>query len=184
MRSASWFYLGKLHNLSKVSYHKVMELGFHLCGFYALHFPLLVALSLNLQIWWALGFSGGSDVKESACNVGDPTSIPGSGRSPGEGIGSPLQYSCLENSRDRGTWWATVHGAAKSWTRITLSLVCTYILSYFATHFSLVQTVKHARLMPLPYSVWTTLCARHGNRMVRNMAPGWWNHRLCLNILS
>ena len=77
----------------------------------------------------------------------------GMGRSPGERNGSPLQYSCLENSRDRGTWWATVHGVAKSWTRITLSLVCTYILSYFAIHFSLVQTVKHTKLMPLPYSV-------------------------------
>ena len=46
----------------------------------------------------------------------NPDLIPGSGRSPGEGNGNPLQYSCLENSMDRGTWWATVHGAAKSWT--------------------------------------------------------------------
>ena len=57
-----------------------------------------------------------SDGKESACNVGDPGSIPGSGRSPGEGIGNPLQYSCLENPMDRGAWWATVYGVAKgSW---------------------------------------------------------------------
>jgi len=48
------------------------------------------------------------------CNVGDPRSIPGSGRSPGEGNGNSLQYSCLENSMDRGAWWATVHGVAKS----------------------------------------------------------------------
>ena len=55
-------------------------------------------------------------VKESACNVGDLGSIPGSGRSPGEGNGNPLQYSCLENSMDGGAWWATVHGVAKSQT--------------------------------------------------------------------
>ena len=55
-------------------------------------------------------------VKESACNVGDLGSIPGSGRSPGEGNGNPLQYSCLENSMDGGAWWATVHGVAKSRT--------------------------------------------------------------------
>ena len=59
------------------------------------------------------GFAGGSDSKESACNAGDLGSIPGSGRSPGEGNGNPLQYSCLENSMDRGAWWATVHGVAK-----------------------------------------------------------------------
>ena len=52
------------------------------------------------------GFPGGSDNKVSACNVGDPGSIPGLGRSPGEGNGNPLQYSCLENSMDGGAWWA------------------------------------------------------------------------------
>ena len=49
-----------------------------------------------------LGFPGGSNSKVSVCNVGDPGLIPGSGRSPGEGNGNPLQYSCLENSMDRG----------------------------------------------------------------------------------
>ena len=58
----------------------------------------------------------GSDGKESACNAGDPGSIPGSGRPPGEGNGNPHQYSCLENYMDRGAWQATVHGVAKSWT--------------------------------------------------------------------
>ena len=53
---------------------------------------------------------GGSDSKESACNAGDPGSIPGSGRSPRKGNGNPLQHSCLENPMDRGAWWATVHG--------------------------------------------------------------------------
>ena len=63
-----------------------------------------------------LGFPGGSEVKASDCNVGDLGSIPGSGRSPGEGNGNPLQYSCLENPMDRGSWWATVHRVTKSWT--------------------------------------------------------------------
>ena len=69
---------------------------------------------LLLLYWCRPGFPGGSEGKESACNVGDPGSIPGSGRSPGEGSGNPLQYSCLENPMHRGAWWAAVHGVAKS----------------------------------------------------------------------
>ena len=61
----------------------------------------------------------GSDGKESACNVGDPSSIPGSGRSPGKGNGNPLQYACLKNPMDRGAWWATIHGIEKSRTRLS-----------------------------------------------------------------
>ena len=59
-------------------------------------------------------FPGGSDGKASACNAGDTGSIPGLGRSPGEGNGNPLQYSCLENHMDSGDWQATVHGVTKS----------------------------------------------------------------------
>ena len=66
-----------------------------------------------------MGFPGGSVGKESAWNAGDPGSIPDTGRSPGEGNGYPLQYSCLENSTDRGAWWATVHGVAKSPTQLS-----------------------------------------------------------------
>ena len=58
------------------------------------------------------GFPGGSKVKASACNAGDLGLIPELGRSPGEGNGSPLQYSCLENPMDGGAWWATVHGVS------------------------------------------------------------------------
>ena len=58
-------------------------------------------------------FPGGSESQEAACNVGDVGSIPGSGRSPGEGNGNPLQYSCLENSMDTGAWQATVHVTKK-----------------------------------------------------------------------
>ena len=62
---------------------------------------------------------GGSDGEESAYNAGDLGSIPGSGRSPGEGNGNPLQYSCLENAMDGGAWWATVQVVTKSWTRLS-----------------------------------------------------------------
>ena len=65
------------------------------------------------------GFPGGSEGKASACNAGDLGSIPGSGRSPGEGNGNPLQCSCLENPMDGGAWWATVHRVSKSWTRLS-----------------------------------------------------------------
>ena len=69
----------------------------------------------NIMINHNIGrFPGGSDGKESAYNAGDQGSIPGSGRSPGEGNGNPLQYSCLENPMDGGGWQATVHGIAKS----------------------------------------------------------------------
>ena len=60
------------------------------------------------------GFPSGSNGKESACNAGDLDLIPESGRSPGEGNGYPLQYSCLENSMDRGAWQANIHGVTKS----------------------------------------------------------------------
>ena len=63
-------------------------------------------------------FPGGSDSKESPCNEGDPGSIPGSGRFPGEGNGNPLQYSCLENSMGRGAWQAIVHKVTKSPTSL------------------------------------------------------------------
>ena len=68
------------------------------------------------------GFPGGSEVKNQPANAGyagDPGSTPGLGRSLGEGNGNPLQYSCLENPMDRRAWWATVHGVAKSQTRLS-----------------------------------------------------------------
>ena len=82
--------------------------------------PKIVVKQVKV-IWVHLkrkGFPGGSDGIESACSTGDQGSIPGSGRSPGGGHGSPLQYSCLENPMDRGTWWATVHGVSQSQTRL------------------------------------------------------------------
>ena len=79
------------------------------------HKKINVASQINLvKIDFIMGFPGGSDGKESACNAGDLGLIPGSGRTPGKGNGYPLQYSCPENSMDRGAWWATVHGVAES----------------------------------------------------------------------
>ena len=66
-----------------------------------------------------MGFPGGSDGKESTCSEGDLNSFPGSGRSPRERNGYPLQYSCLKNSMDRGAWRATVRGFARYWTRLS-----------------------------------------------------------------
>ena len=84
-----------------------------------LRFVLLCIVSADtwhgsLCIWlthpFTPGFPHSSFGKESVCNAGDPSSIPGSGRPPGEGNGNPLHYSCLENPTDRGAWQATVHG--------------------------------------------------------------------------
>ena len=73
---------------------------------------LLFTISI-LKLW---GFPGGSHSIESACSVGDPGSIPGLGRSPGDRNGYPLQYSGLEHPMDRGAWRATVYGVANNWT--------------------------------------------------------------------
>ena len=68
---------------------------------------------LNGLLLQLRGFPGGSVIKNPPANAGVPDSIPGSGRSPGEGTGNPLQYSCLGNPRDRGAWWTTVHKVTK-----------------------------------------------------------------------
>ena len=74
-------------------------------------------------------FSGGSAAKEFTCNAGDVGLIPGLGRSPEEGNGKPLQYTCLENPMDRGGWQATVHGVTRCWTLICIAggKICFYI---------------------------------------------------------
>ena len=85
----------------------------------SLAFGLGILVWISSYFFLSPVFPGGSEVKVSACNAGDPGSNPGSGRSPGEGNCNPLQYSCLESHMDRGAWWATVHGVAKSWTRLS-----------------------------------------------------------------
>ena len=105
-------------------YHRVVERMRELCGILfitAISFMGTPSLWKNsqrscLQIHSPLGFPGGSNGKESACSVGDLGSIPGLGRSPGEGKGNPLHYACLENPMDEGAWSATVHGVTKSRT--------------------------------------------------------------------
>ena len=77
-----------------------------------------------------MDFPGGSDGKASAYNAGDRGSIPGLRRFPGEGNGTPLQHSCLENPMDRGAWWAAVHGVAKSRTRLSNFTFFHYYMKY------------------------------------------------------
>ena len=80
----------------------------------------LIPLASNTNKYEVLRYSpGDSVVKNPAANIEDTSSIPGSGRSPGEGSGSPLQYSCLGHPTDRGAWWATVYGVSKSWTQLS-----------------------------------------------------------------
>ena len=77
-----------------------------------------------------MDFPGGSNGQVSAYNVGDLGSIPGQGRSPGEGNGNPLQHFCLENPTDRGAWQPTVHGVAKSQTKLTNNFYVTIFYTY------------------------------------------------------
>ena len=80
------------------------------CFIFAYECPIVLASFVeNLSF-----LSGGSDGKESACSAGEPGLIPGSGGFPGKGNGYPLQYSRLGTPLDRGAWWATVQGIAKS----------------------------------------------------------------------
>jgi len=85
---------------------------------------------------YILGFPEGSDGKESAYNAGNPSLIPGSGRSSGGSHGNPPQYSCLENSINGGAWWATVHELTKSWTQRILSyvLIHSHMHAHVCTH--------------------------------------------------
>ena len=77
-----------------------------------------IYMFVHIYTYTYMGFPGGSDGKEPACNAGDPDSVPGLGRSPGEGNGNTFQYSCLENSVDRGASQAIVHRVTKNWTRL------------------------------------------------------------------
>ena len=88
-------------------------------GKHALEKAITKSSIINKMNSEPMGFTHSSVCKEWACNAGELSSIPGLGRSPGEGNGYPLQYSCLENSKDRRAWWAAVHAMAKSWTRLS-----------------------------------------------------------------
>ena len=106
--------------------------------------------------------TGGSDGKASACKAGDAGLIPGSGRSPAEGNGNPLQHSCLENPMDRGAWWATVHGVAKSQTRLsdfsfllsTVKIEVPHFNSYEMFHWmACCLVLSHIQLSVTPWAV-------------------------------
>ena len=84
----------------------------------------LFCFVFKASVYASMGFPGGSEGKATAYNVGHLGSIPGSGRSPGEGNGNPLQYSCLKNPLDGEAWQATIHGVAKSWTRLSNFTLC------------------------------------------------------------
>ena len=81
-----------------------------------IYINIYVLIHTYIHTYTHVDFPGGSVSKESACNAKDPDLIPGLGRFSGEGNGNPLQISCLENSMDRGAWWATVHRVTKSQT--------------------------------------------------------------------
>ena len=83
------------------------------------HCTYVSFLVFKLYYSCIMGFTGSSAGKESTCKAGDSGSIPELGRSHGEGIGNPLQYSCLENSMDREAWWAIVHRVTKSQKRLS-----------------------------------------------------------------
>ena len=95
-----------------------------------------------------MGFPGGSDGKASACNAGDLGSIPGSGRSPGEGNGNPLQYSCLENPIVRGAWWVTVHGVASS-VQFSCSVMSDSVTPWTAAHHTSLSITNSRSLLKL-----------------------------------
>ena len=98
---------------------------FSWCSLFLSFFPLsrLSLHSVSIFLILLMGFPGGSVGKESACGAGDPSWIPGSGSSPAEGNGTPLQCSCLENPMDGGAWWAAVHGTTESQTWLTVLIL-------------------------------------------------------------
>ena len=140
----------------------ISQLGFHSSGSFCFH----VILS---HVW---GFPGVSDGKESACNIGDLNLISGSGRSPGEGNGNPLQYSCLENPMDRGAWWAAVHWVTKE--SDTTERVTFYFFSVCGTETGVAYSYKDFWLtLPIALCVGNklsnsksgSLCLHQSNRL-------------------
>ena len=126
--------------------------------------------------WWeCLGFPSGSMVKESAFNAGDVGLIPELGRSPGGGHGNPLQYSCLENPMDRGTWWATVQGVAKSRTRLS-DLAHTHGGSVYTMGTSTRHTSEPPSPSSSPSQTWSTYSTSLGLGAQRR-------HSLCGHVV-
>ena len=127
----------------------------------------------EVQVRFLLFLFVGSDGKESACNAGDLGSIPGAGRSPGERNGYSLQCSCLENPMDRGTWWATVHGVAKSQTWLKRLSMHTCISSHEKTWRKLrcILLSERSQLEKATYCLITTLWC-YGKRKTMETVKG------------
>ena len=108
------------NSLLSMNYKLSLKLVVHLFLFvFFICVNLFSQISTDYFFCLSLFVNPGSEDKASACNAGDQGSIPGLGRSPGEGNDNPLQYPCLENPMERGAWQATAHGVAKSWTRLS-----------------------------------------------------------------
>ena len=118
-RKIIFFFFFYRESSKKLTQHRYMACP-HMLWFKMVLFLVRGRKACIFHLMYYVGFSGGSDGKASACNVGDPGSILGSGKSPGEENVYSLQYSCLGNSIDRGAWWATVPGVAKSQTRLSV----------------------------------------------------------------
>ena len=122
---------------------------FHICRVFSNVPCFILSLVVSLAtkcINIISGFPGGSGSKESACNAGDQGSISGLGRSPGEGNGNPVQYSCVENSMDRGAWWARVYGVLIFFLAVSLATSLLILLfqriSFCFIDFSLLLCVQ------------------------------------------
>ena len=119
MRKHSSYHCWVLEEMQKLpSHHLVCLCVGNNTRWYAFYPEYLEGRRLR-HLTFILGFPGGSDGEEFACSAGDPGSIPRSGRSPGEGHGNLLQYSCLGTSVDGGAWQAAVHGVVKSWKHLS-----------------------------------------------------------------
>ena len=103
-----------------------------------------------------MGFPCSSVGKESACSAGHPGSIPGLGRSPGEGNGNPLQYPCLKNPRDRGSWQATVHEVAKSQARLSEQAPSPFVEFLIGIYLHSSIRDKHEQFFLVPTTVLPT----------------------------
>ena len=129
-----------------------------------------VYIYIYIYIYIYMSFPGGSDGKESTCNMRELCSTPGSGRSPGGDNGNPLQYSCLKNPMDRGTWWSSVHGIAKSRTWLSCS------------HFIMWPSISTSRYQPKRYicphkNLYVNICSSiiHNSQWESNPADEWIN---------
>ena len=155
--------MGKLSRQKKEEWQIANQWLTSRSGLDTLHMDLILA---NTYLTGIKGFPGSWDGKESAYNAGDLGSIPGSGKSPGEGNGNPLQYSCLENPMDGGAWWATVHWVTKSRTRLSdftfifISLTSWPLKSPLVSYMTFSLDTPEVLLwwLGLCRSVWTSPC--------------------------